>query len=153
IGAKTVFGKAGLLQTINQPDSKIKGVQIGVITYSYRSMQDQSAEAMLEYVTGSGISAIELMGEPAERFAGKPEDPARAAEWRASVSMDKFIQLRNMYHDAGVDIYAWKPGVFGKDNSDAEINYGFNVAKALGARACTTEHPENDAQTRRLGDI
>src|SRR5262249_31066729 len=48
------------------------GVQIGTITYSYRQMPDQSAEATLKYVLDSGISAIELMGGPAESFAGAP---------------------------------------------------------------------------------
>ena len=39
-------------------------MQIGTITYSYRSMPDQSAEATLKYILDSGISAIELMGGP-----------------------------------------------------------------------------------------
>jgi sugar phosphate isomerase/epimerase len=55
-----------------KPDSLINGVQIGAITYSYRSMPDQSAEATLKYVVDSGVSAIELMGAPAESFAGAP---------------------------------------------------------------------------------
>src|SRR6185503_17875180 len=55
-----------------KPNSLINGVQIGTITYSYRSMPDQSAEATLKYVLDSGISAIELMGGPVESFAGAP---------------------------------------------------------------------------------
>ncbi len=55
-----------------KPNSLIDGVQIGTITYSYRSMADQSAEATLKYVVDSGISAIELMGGPVESFAGAP---------------------------------------------------------------------------------
>ena len=47
------------------------GVQIGTITYSYRSMPDQSAEAILKYVVDSGINAIELMGPPVEAYAQK----------------------------------------------------------------------------------
>ncbi len=43
-----------------KPDSKIKGIQIGAITYSYRSMPDQTAEAHLRYFVDSGISACEL---------------------------------------------------------------------------------------------
>ncbi|HEY6467065.1 MAG TPA: hypothetical protein VIY69_13790, partial [Candidatus Acidoferrales bacterium] len=43
-----------------KPNSYINGVQIGVISYSYRSMPDQSAEAMLGYMTTDGISACEL---------------------------------------------------------------------------------------------
>jgi hypothetical protein len=38
-------------------------------------MPDQSAEATLQYVVDSGLSAIELMGDPAESFAGKPDSP------------------------------------------------------------------------------
>src|SRR3954467_8980998 len=56
-----------------KPNSVFNGVQIGTITYSYRSMLDQSAEATLKYILDSGISAIELMGGPAESFAGAPE--------------------------------------------------------------------------------
>ena len=55
-----------------RPNSLIDGVQIGTITYSYRSMPDQSAEATLKYVVDSGISGIELMGGPVESFAGAP---------------------------------------------------------------------------------
>src|SRR3954447_609399 len=55
-----------------KPNSLIDGVQIGTITYSYRSRPDQSAEATLKYIVDSGISAIELMGGPVESFAGAP---------------------------------------------------------------------------------
>src|SRR3954467_14024373 len=55
-----------------KPNSVFNGVQIGTITYSYRNMPDQSAEAVLKYVLDSGISAIELMGGPVESFAGAP---------------------------------------------------------------------------------
>jgi len=69
----------GLLGALAQskPNSLINGVQIGTITYSYRSMPDQSAEATLKYVVDSGISAIELMGGPAESFAGAPAAAGR----------------------------------------------------------------------------
>lgn len=55
-----------------KPNSLIEGVQVGVITYSYRSLPDQSAEATLKYIVDSGISGIELMGGPVESFAGAP---------------------------------------------------------------------------------
>jgi sugar phosphate isomerase/epimerase len=66
---RPLFGSA-LAQA--KPNSLFSGVQIGVITYSYRSMQDQSAEATLKYVLDSGISGIELMDGPAEMYAGRP---------------------------------------------------------------------------------
>ena len=60
-----------------KPNSLIEGVQIGTITYSYRSMLDQSAEATLKYIVDSGISGIELMGGPVESFAGRADASGR----------------------------------------------------------------------------
>ena len=59
-----------------RPDSAINGVHVSTITYSYRSMPDQSAEAILRYVVDSGISAIEFMGGPVEAFAGAVQGDA-----------------------------------------------------------------------------
>ncbi len=184
-------GFPNIIKSYGKPDSLINGVQLGTITYSFRSMQDQSAEATLKYIVDSGISAVELMGGPAESFAGMPESNMdrramyglfgkqrrgeeltddekkqladmraqmdsynkEVAAWRATASMDKFVQFRKMYNDAGVKIYAFKPNAFGKDNSDAEINYGLQAAKALGASHVTLEHPSDDAHTLRLGTL
>ena len=66
--AESIFGFA----QATRPSSLIDGVRIGAITYSFRSMADQSAEAILKYTVESGISAIELMGGPVESFAGAP---------------------------------------------------------------------------------
>jgi len=65
-------GAPAFIKSLGKPNSLINGVQIGCITYSFRSMADQSAEATLKYVLDSGISSIELMGDPAESFAGMP---------------------------------------------------------------------------------
>ena len=78
--AATVLGRGeSIFAAIAQakPSSLIDGVQIGTITYSFRSMPDQSAEATLKYVVESGISAIELMGGPVESFAGAPAAAGR----------------------------------------------------------------------------
>lgn len=140
-----------------KPDSRIAGVQIGAITYSYRSMADQSAEALLQYIVQSGISTIELMGEPAERYAGIPTgaDATRAiiAAWRAAVPMNRFEQLGKIYRDAGVSIYAFKPNSFQADNSEAEWDYGMRAARRLGASHVTMELPTDIAHARRLGEL
>jgi sugar phosphate isomerase/epimerase len=62
-------GAAEVSAPPNYPNSKINGVQIGVISYSFRSLPDQSAEAILRYCRELGINAVELMGDPAESFA------------------------------------------------------------------------------------
>ncbi|UFH55742.1 sugar phosphate isomerase/epimerase [Spirosoma sp. KNUC1025] len=75
VGSNKLFGAPTLVRSLGEkPNSLVKGVQIGVITYSFRDMPDQSAEATLQYVLDSGINAIELMGGPAETFAGAPKN-------------------------------------------------------------------------------
>ena len=191
ISGPSLFAAQSMVKSYTKPSSIINGVQIGVITYSFRSMPDQSAEATLKYILDCGISAIELMGDPAETYAGKPEnnlDRRRyftlmrsqrngdvlsdeqlkelselqqemaaynkvIALWRSTVSMDKFAELRKMYNDAGVSIYAFKPRAFGKENTDEEIDWGIRAAKTLGASHVTLEHPGDDAYTQKLGDM
>jgi len=167
---------------LDKPNSKFGGVQIGVITYSYRSMP-HDLDQLLKFCIDSNISAIELMGDPAEEYAGKPKSPFRmgppprggqpgqrpqltdeqraqmaeygkkVAEWRTSVSMDKFVEIRKKFKEAGVSIYAVKPNAFGPNNTDAEVEYGMKAAKALGATSVTLELPTDPAQTQRLGDL
>jgi sugar phosphate isomerase/epimerase len=67
--SESIFGAFGAQA---KPNSLIDGVQIGTITYSYRQIPDQSAEATLKYILDSGISAVEIMGGPVESFAGAP---------------------------------------------------------------------------------
>ena len=137
-----------------KPDSCFGGVQIGVITYSYRSLPG-SAEDILKYVTQCGISSIELMGGPAEQFAGAPAGKGNKKallDWRLSASMDKFKALRKMYNDAGVNIHIVKFGDIGNANMpDGQIEYYFQVAKALGAKGITREL--SDEAAKRLGPI
>jgi len=158
--------------TCDKPDSNFKGVQIGVISYSWRSMPDGEAEDILRYCLQSGISSIELMGSVAEQYAGIPPSPPRPGrgiemteeeqtahdqkvqdarekqrEWRLSVSMDKFIELKKMYNDSGVNIPIVKFAP--ADWSDEEIDYAFNAAKAIGAGGITNEIGHEDC--KRLG--
>lgn len=120
-----------------KPNSNFNGVQIGIITYSYRSLPG-SAENLLKYITRCGISSVELMGGPAERFA--------------KGSMDGFRALRKMYNDAGVNIHIVKFGNIGNPGMPEEkIEYYFEVAKALGAKGITREI--SDAAAKRLGPI
>jgi sugar phosphate isomerase/epimerase len=54
-----------------KPNSNFGGVQIGAITYSFRALPG-SAEETLKYCVDCGISAIELMNNVAESYAGSP---------------------------------------------------------------------------------
>jgi sugar phosphate isomerase/epimerase len=155
---------------IANPSSKIKGVQIGAITYSFRSMPG-SAEQLIQYLKEAGITAIELMGDPAEAYAGSPagampkmtreeymktmeERNAKARAWRETASMDKFVELRKLFNDAGITIYAYKPdAALGVKSTDGEIDYAMRAAKALGASSVNVEIPTNADHSKRLGEF
>ena len=139
-------GRASAASVV-MPDSNFNGVQIGIITYSYRSLPS-SAEDLLKYVTQSGISSVELMGGPAEQFAKAATSEAGGGK----TPMDGFKSLRRLYNDAGVKIQIVKFGNIGNDGMpDEQIEYYFQVAKALGAKGITREISE--AAAKRLGPI
>ena len=178
----SIFAKNSNVLSFNKPNSKFGGIQIGAITYSFRSMP-HDIDQLLKFCIDANISAIEMMGDPAETFAGKPVSPIKmpvippkggqpqrtpltdeqkaqmveynkkVAEWRATASMDKFKEIRKKFNDAGVTIYAFKPNALGPNNSDAEVEYALNAAKALGANSVTIELPTDAKQTQRLGDL
>jgi sugar phosphate isomerase/epimerase len=125
-----------------KPNSKFGGVQIGAITYSYRDLPDQSLTAILDYVVKSGINSVELMGGAVEKYAGIDRNNAR--EWRSTVSMDKFKEIRKLFKSKGVEIHILKLGDAGW--SDAEIDYAFKACKAVGAKGITVEISEDAAK-------
>ena len=126
-----------------KPNSKFGGVQIGVITYSYRTMPDQSLEGILNYIIQSGISSVELMGGAVEQYAGIPKDGNAASQWRKTVSMDKFKEVKRMFKNKGVNIHILKLG--NPKWSDEEIDYAFKACKTLGAKGISMEISEEAA--------
>ena len=145
----------------DKPDSNFNDVQIGVITYSWRSMPT-TAHDIMDYCLQAGISSIELMGNVAEEYAGAPkmtprpprgteltdagrdsilqvfeEAMKKRSEWRKTADLSKYEELRQMFNDAGVNIHIVK---FSPANwSDEEIDYAFRAAKAMGASGVSNE--------------
>ena len=178
VSRKSVLANTSQLFVLDNPNSKFQGVQVGAITYSWRSLPS-SPEQILQYCIDSNISAIELMGDSIELYAGKPANTIQqtprvpgqprtisdeqkkqlaayqqqVAEWRASVSMDAFGKIRKMFKKAGVSIYAFKPSSLEAQNTDAEIEFALRAAKALGAKSVTIELPSDPAHSKRLGDL
>jgi sugar phosphate isomerase/epimerase len=183
LGAGFFFSKD--LLAFADPNSKFGGVQVGTITYSFRSLPTD-VDKVIEYCKQAGISALELMGDTAEAYAGSPaantqpmrfmgpppgaapgqrpqmtdeqrkamaERAQKGREWRETVSMDKFVELRKKFKDAGITIYAYKPNALGENNTDGEIEYAMKAAKALGATSVTVELPNKPEHSKRLGDI
>jgi sugar phosphate isomerase/epimerase len=60
-----------------KPSSNFGGVQIGAITYSWRSMPG-GVENIIKYCNESGLTSIELMSGDVEEFLGAPKNPMMA---------------------------------------------------------------------------
>lgn len=167
----TITGCSGSTKKA-EAESDYQGLQIGAITYSWRSMPS-SPEDIIKYCKQTGISSLELMGNIAETYAGAPDRPERPenfrelseeerlefrskmekhaeklSQWRINEAKpEKYRELKALFDDAGIHIHTVK---FSPANwSDAEIDYAFESARALGAKAVTNEIGHDAA--KRLG--
>lgn len=157
-----------------KPDSKFGGVQVGInIPYSFHGLPS-SADQILGYLEKTNISAVELRSQPIEAYLGAPKLAAsgvgmapraragqkaeftaeeRAAveelrKWRLARPLSDFKAFRRKYEAAGVRIQILKlDGI--NTATDEVVDYCFQMAKALGARAISCEIPVS--QTKRLG--
>ena len=153
-----------------RPDSKWAGVQVGMnVPYNFGDNM-MSPDETLDRCVKLGVSAVELRSQPVEQFLGvpvaliaprgrgtPPPDPAvqkRAADdlrkWRLGVPMSKVKEFRRKWNDAGVAIDIVKyDGIV--DYEDDVVDYAFELAKTLGARAisCEIDVPK----TKRLGQF
>jgi sugar phosphate isomerase/epimerase len=145
------------------------------IPYNFGLTPVLSADEILERCVQLGVSGLELRSQPVEAFLGVPASAVAAAraaggratpspeqlasrsaaveelrKWRASAPMNKVKDFRKKYEDAGVLIEIVKfDGIYGL--TDAELDYSFELARDLGARAisCEIDVP----QTKRVGQF
>jgi len=139
------------------PDSKISGVQIGVITYSLR--QGIAKPDLPAVIARIGLSSVELMSGDAEAMAGAPTVPGRGGgrgapmtseqqaaqiaarqaltDWRAAATPATWQGVRKQFNDRGVNlqILCYNMGV---NVADDEIDYAFRMAQAMGVRGISS---------------
>ena len=167
------LGLLSAAETAPRPNSKVSGVQLGInVPYSFGNDQ-MNGEDILKNCVRLGLSAVELRTQPVEVFLGAPEDivyakkgettadaTARAEQlraWRKSASTEhvkraseQISEFRRKYESAGVLIEIVKvDGIF--KTSDAELDYLFELARALGGRAISTEISHQEEDLKRVG--
>ena len=165
-----------------KPNSKVRGVMIGMnVPYNFGG-RSAPVDEIIEKCVELGVSGLELRTQPVEAFLGLPESlvtaaggPGRGAKptpeqesarksaideirkWRTSVSMDKVTAVRKKFNDAGILIEIVKVDSI-LSMPDDVVDYEFRLAKALGARAISTEithidpkAPPKELPEKRLG--
>jgi sugar phosphate isomerase/epimerase len=121
--------------------SRFGGVQVGVITYSFRSISN--AEDIVKALVQIGIGEVELMSNHAESLAGAPAggrgrgaNPELAA-WRTSATPGTWQAVRKKFDAAGIEVRLLCYNM-GRNITDEQIAYGFQMAKGLGVKAIST---------------
>lgn len=113
-----------------KPNSKIKGVQIGAQSYSFR---DRTLDEAIRGYVEVGLNSCELWSGHLEP---KGLDRASLRTWRLTTPLSFFTLTGEKFKKAGIDLYALNYS-FREDYTDEEINRGFEIAKALGAKCLT----------------
>ena len=135
-------------------DSKIEGVQLGAQSYSFRDLPlDDAIQAMVAdglgdcelfspHIEAGGIQATRALFQPGTKLTREQRRAAFEAhekklqEWRLTVPLDYFKQVRAKFDRAGINLYAYNLS-FNEHFSDEEIDRGFLMAKALGVGIIT----------------
>jgi sugar phosphate isomerase/epimerase len=113
--------------------SAVNGVRLGAQTYSFRDLPrtrgGDAIDPLIKAMTACGIGECEL-------WAPQVEPQFNAGPRGVETPLDHFHDVRRAFDAAGITIYAYN---YSPNNSytDAEIDRGFEMAKALGAAIIT----------------
>jgi len=142
-------------------NSTVRGVRVGMnVPYNFNPAErDMDPDEVLSDCVKLDVGTIELRSQPVEVFLNAPKVPAgprrgtqetseqkalrdaardELRKFRVGLSMDKVKPFRLKYEDAGVMIAVVKFDNM-EELSDDEVDYSFNLAKALGAQALSCE--------------
>ena len=128
----------------------VSGVRLGVQTYSFRDLMRPAGGDMVDPIIAAmkecSLTECELWApqiEPPSTFGRGRPTPEQAQQtrdavkaWRLETPLDHFRAIRKKFESAGMTIYAFNYSPNGSF-TDAEIDRGFEMAKALGAEIIT----------------
>jgi sugar phosphate isomerase/epimerase len=102
-----------------------------------------NAEDILKALVQIGIGEVELMSDHAEALAGAPAGGrgrggnAALRAWQASATAETFQGVRRKFDEAGIELRVLCYNM-GRNISDEQIEYGFQIARGLGVKAMST---------------
>jgi sugar phosphate isomerase/epimerase len=125
-------------------DSRVHGVLIGAQSYSFR---DRPLDKAIEAYAAVPLGEAELWQghvEPRTDYARlqqmsaeeKAADREALRKWRLTTPLATFHAIGDKFRAAGVEVYAYNYS-FQDSFTDPEIDRGFEMAKALGAKVIT----------------
>ena len=149
--------------------STVNGVRIGAQTYSFRDLPRppgaaDSVDIVIKALTAAGLTECELFAPQLEPQFGSGGRGARGAppspeaikaredlrKWRLESSLDHFKNARKKFDAAGITIHAYCYNM-NTSFTDAELDRGFEMTRALGVDTMTTSTTMDVA--RRLAPL
>ena len=131
-------------------DARVSGVRVGVQTYSFRALPRPAGGDMVDVIiaamTECGLADCEIWAPQIEpqQPSGRGRPPAEVQQaredirkWRLETPLDHFRAIKRKFDAAGISIYAYNYSP-NASYTDAEIDRGFEMAKALGAEIITS---------------
>jgi sugar phosphate isomerase/epimerase len=133
----------------------VNGVRVGVQTYSFRDLPrtpgGDATDVVINAMTECGLTECELFAAQVEpQFntgaggarGGPPSPEAQKArddlrKWRVETPLDHFRSIKKKFDGAGLAIYAYNYSP-NRSFTEAELDRGFEIAKALGAEIITS---------------
>jgi sugar phosphate isomerase/epimerase len=135
-------------------NSTVNGVHLGAQTYSFRDLPHapggDAIDPVIKALVECGIGEVELWasqvepdfpsgprgrrGDPPSPEAVKAREDIR--KWRLETPLDHFAGIKKKFDVAGITIHAYNYSP-NTSYTDAEIDRGFGMAKALGAPIIT----------------
>lgn len=124
---------AAALHAAAKINSKVDGVQIGAQSYSFR---DRPLDQAIQAYKDVGLGLCELYQGHVEPPSSGEGGREALRKWRLETPLTEFQKIRRKFDDAGIVLYAYNLS-FNDSFSDAEIDRGFLIAKALGVKYIT----------------
>ena len=127
-------------------NSTVSGVQLGVCTYSFRSLPrtgQDDVDTVIGALKDCGAGECELFspqlepgGQPPRGGSQEERSKYREAlrQWRLTTPTNHFKAVKKQFDAAGIEIYAYTL-YFRKDYTDEELDKCFGQAKALDSKA------------------
>ena len=164
-GTMTIVGFA-MPRLLEGFDATVNGVRIGVQTYSFRELPrpagaPDAVDVVIKAMKDSGVTECELFApqlepaQPAGRGArGAPPTPEAIKarddlrKWRLETPLDHYKNVKKKFDAAGLTIFAYCCNM-NMSFTDAELERGFEVARALGTDVMTASTTLDVAKRRR----
>ena len=129
--------------------SVFRGVLVGAQSYSFR---DRSVDEAIAGMKQIGIGSCELWSQHIARGHLGEGRPNRESLRRFRLDSDLSVweNAGRRFHEAGIEVYAFNYS-FRDDFTDAEIERGFEMANALGAKCLTAS--SNVTTARRIDPV